>query len=655
MGRNSMHWCRIGVSAAIILIIGSVESSRAGGPLLVSNGQPVLWDKGPVRGGRLNTMTVDEQGRVIYRVDMGDLGPIAHADAVKLVDRIFNEYSSIGTSTIRFVNGGPILDPDTHQPVDVTAANYGRFASSSARTYQNPIIFDSDGSITGRGGVLGYVFPLNFRGVTMRESVVVLNGATVGLAGGTVPFLGVFTHEFGHFAGPLDHSQVNGRIGSGSRSADLPPGFSTGDLYDLFAPFTETLYPFLYGAPLFGSNLAVRGYRNSGYFTATIDMDMRIALSNLYPAPGYLSSDPTAKTGSITGRIVARTDTFELPICGINVVARRVSRGVFPPPAGTEAFPGGRVPLDADGVPFTPPDQAATDPLATATSVVSGLIGEPGTYQFNGLPPGDYQIYMEGINPSAVAGSGIGQFDPPILVLTPEYYNGVNESNNPATDNPKAFVPVAVTAASVTPGIDLVLNGFGGPVSSLAESEPNDSVAQAQILPPQAQVLGSVAQDDPATVTLDLRTEVVRIHDLYRIQVTTPANLLISLHADDPNVDIDLYFFNNLLKDGKNDLNSRAVVGTSNGPTGDELLVTQKLMPGAYFIGVSGYGDSTKYHLTVLNTAEFTPAATAGNSAFMRSSSFQPGIQISDAHAEFSQVLGVAILAGKLYGWALGL
>ena len=47
--------------AAVALIAPAV---KAGGPLLVLDGQPTLWARNEVRGGALNSMTVDAQGRV---------------------------------------------------------------------------------------------------------------------------------------------------------------------------------------------------------------------------------------------------------------------------------------------------------------------------------------------------------------------------------------------------------------------------------------------------------------------------------------------------------------------------------------------------------------------------------------------------------------
>src|SRR5215470_599429 len=149
------------IALRLVVLLGSVAGSLmfvaprslAGGPLLVQNGQPTRWPRHEVRGGPLNTQTVDVDGTVLYRVDSGPLGTLTNAQAIHFADRIFGLYNAIPTSTIRFRNAGPILDPATRAAVDVTGDNVGKFLNEKSPTFQNPIIFDSDGSITGRGGV----------------------------------------------------------------------------------------------------------------------------------------------------------------------------------------------------------------------------------------------------------------------------------------------------------------------------------------------------------------------------------------------------------------------------------------------------------------------------------------------------------------------
>src|ERR1051325_10673478 len=109
--KNLRFKSRMIFSLVVAFMALASTAAFAGGPLLLGpNGQPVLWPRRVIQGGALNSQTVDDQGRVIYHVDSGALGPIAHDRAVALIDRIFGLYSGVSTSTLRFVNGGPIKD-----------------------------------------------------------------------------------------------------------------------------------------------------------------------------------------------------------------------------------------------------------------------------------------------------------------------------------------------------------------------------------------------------------------------------------------------------------------------------------------------------------------------------------------------------------------
>src|SRR5262249_6793130 len=89
---------------AIVAIAAAASCLYAGAPLFVIDGRPRTWHKTEVRGGPLNTQTVDANGVVQYRVDSGPLGPLSNDQAVALADRIFGLYNGISTSTIRFHN-----------------------------------------------------------------------------------------------------------------------------------------------------------------------------------------------------------------------------------------------------------------------------------------------------------------------------------------------------------------------------------------------------------------------------------------------------------------------------------------------------------------------------------------------------------------------
>jgi hypothetical protein len=578
----------------------AVPLAKGGGPLLIgSDGKPFRWPAAEVRGGPLNSQTVgiNQNGvrQVFYRVDSGPLGTLDNAKAASFVDRIFRIYTDIPTADIDFVNAGPIIDPSTGNAVDVNGTNAGRFLSNSNPTFQNPIIFDSDGSITGRGGVLGFFTFLQFddNADELKEAAVVLNGSVLTRNQfDPTSFLGVFTHEFGHFAGPLDHSQINGNIAAVDISATVPNGYTPAQAYDVFAPFTETLYPFLFDAP-FGSQLGIQ-FPDSGFFVATVDLDTQNAFSNLYPSASYLSS-----TGAVEGSVVVRTSSGDIPITGVNVVARRISQGPYPPVATTQDFPTAPV-LDPDGVPSVPPALGATDSLATVSSAVTGLDTAAGTYRIQGLPPGDYLVGIQQINPDALGGSGIGPLSKQIpLPFAEEFYNGPSSSSN----TPAIFTAVTVSAGSVVSGIDIIINGISNaPVSEIPEVEPNDKMKKPEKLAFPVSVTGNAASTDAGTFKMTLpdgSKDVVE--DLYRITVDQSRTFFILLNPISGDGDLDLYLFDSTVKKKKSSFNDSSLVGFSAGPTATESIVV-RLTPGTYSIGVSAFAGSAQYKLSILAT-----------------------------------------------------
>jgi hypothetical protein len=588
-----------------MVIIGAAliaPGARAGGPLLVSNGQPTRWARSSIiNPANSNLKTVDDQGRVLYRVDTGTLGTLTNEKASRFVDRIFKLYTDIPTATIEFANAGRILDPATGSPIDVNKTNFGRFASSRTPTFQNPIIFDSDGGITGDPRTLGFFgfLQLDQNSNTVREGVVVLNGASISGIGGEIPFLGVFTHEFGHFAGPLDHSQVNGNIAASGRGAILPFGFNRTQTFDLFMPFTETLFPFVFDGSTEktpGSILGSQGFFSSGFFVASLDLDTQNALSNLYPTDDYRAS-----RGSIEGRVMIKAGSSEIPISGINIIARRISRGAYPPALGTQAF-SSQIALDSDGVPNSPPDQDATDPLATAVSAVTGLEFGAGRYRIAGLPPGQYLLELQQINPAAVSGSAIGPLrsGQVSLPITVEYYNGPGNSSNTVT----SFTPVGVTAGNISSGIDFTINGLNTTLAAVTEKDSHFKLKKAQVIDFPVEISASAAGSDSSQFKMtfpDGSTD--KIEDFYKFTVTSERIFFIVLEpVAGAAGDLDMYLFDaDSVAKKKSSLDDLALLNFSAGATADEIIAV-RLVPGTYIIGVSAFENSNlAYKLKVIS------------------------------------------------------
>jgi len=586
----------------------------AGGPLVAvvgANGQlqAVVWPQPnnggaallPLNGGKLHLPDVLADGQVVYRVDQGPLGPLSNEQAVQIVDHIFGQYNAIPTSTLRTTDGGPILNPNNGQPVDVTASNVGLFLGNTPAG-ENPIIFDSVGNIIGDDLVLGEFGLLNISDSGYQtEGYVMLNGKSLTKHIETVTsFIGVFQHEFGHFVGPLDHEQINGVIGDNTLEL---PGVSSAAAFDLYAPFTETLYPFVYPAPK-NSLLAGEGYADSGYFIASLDMDSQNALSDLYPTQAYLSS-----TGSITGQVTIPLESGGVALQGINVIARQMPAGAaYPVPLSTEAFPSAPT-VDSFGVPSAPPFQASTAPLSMASSAVTGAQYGTGTYRISGLPPGQYLVEIQDLNPDALQGSSIGQLSQNALnqLFFPdieEFYNGSTSSSSST-----AFVPVTVTAGQTTPNIDFFINRLSTTLASVAQIPGNSTKQTAQSVTFPAEITGNITVNDPAQLRVnDGFGDLEAVQNLYAITLTGTQSLFFTL--DGPNDgagvafentnDIDLFVWDSGVNKKHSSFNDRHLVGYSAGPTPHEAIGVVELGPGTYYIGVAcPTGSQSGYKLRI--------------------------------------------------------
>jgi hypothetical protein len=591
---------RLGLAAAA-LALALIAPADAGGPLLGIDGKPVRWAGHDVRGGPLDTQTVSVDGKgrrtILYRVDSGPLGSLTNQQGLAFVDRIFREYTEIPTADISFQNAGPILDPDTGQPVDVDATNFGKFFGDIA-PFQNPIIFDSDGAITGSGGVLGFFsFLQTDENNDLTEASVVLNGSVLSRGSFTPEsFLGVFTHEFGHFAGPLDHAQINGNIAWEARwsfqrpifGAKVPDGFTPAQAWDLFAPFTETMFPFIFAAAP-GSTV---GFPDDGYFIASLDTDTKNALSALYPTKSFLAS-----TGAIEGGVFIKSGGDRLPMPAMNVVARRIDRGLYPPAPGTVAFPS-PPPLDADGIPAPPPGRRATDSLATVSSAVTGLNFGLGGYRIPGLPLGLYQIQLQQINPFATGGSAIGPFGSQFfLPVVEEYFNGRTSSNDV-----RRFFPVPAVPGFVTPKVDLYVNGLDNSnPKRVTELKPNFHVASAKALDKlPARVQGSASVAEPSELTIDYGGgSTARFQSFYAITVPDDRFVFVVLQPTAGSGDLDLAVFLPTVDPFNTSLDDPNLVALSAGNTADEVI-GGPFGAGNYIIGVSAFEGSVSYKLYVI-------------------------------------------------------
>jgi len=255
------------VAVAVAAGPGGGQSARAGGPLDVFAQQPVVYPNG---GTAVN-----------LNLDQGPLGTRSNAQAVALVQSAIALWNGVGTSTARLGLGPPL-------PTDYTSANYatilGQFSDGL-----NPVIFDSDGSITdaifganARNSIIGFAGsayatqgPL---AGTYVEGRALLNGS---LAVPDATWRVVIAHELGHLIG-LDHAQLDAVQGLASSNYVL-------------------MYP-----------IAVRTLQS-------LHEDDAAAVSALYPA---------ATVASVYGQLAGTLTTAGgVPVLGANVWARELTSG----------------------------------------------------------------------------------------------------------------------------------------------------------------------------------------------------------------------------------------------------------------------------------------------------------------------------------------
>ena len=270
---TEMQGLRNRVIDRVILLFAvlSYGTAQAGGPLLVSNGKAILWPP--------------NEFPIVYQVDLGDLGPYPHEEAVQLIESSFSTWQSVPQTAIRFQRGDDI-------PEDVTETNAYAYLSGQ-KAVTNPVIFDDDGSIIqmlfgigAENDVLGFGGPRTYSGGIITSAQAVFNGyAAQSMKLSKEAVYSTILHEIGHFIG-LDHTQLFTNLAYNGVGED--------DRY------VSMMFP--YAAD------------DDSFRTVLTDEDQR-TLASLYPDSTFSQT-----TGSLSG--VVRRGTQELP--GVNVIARRI-------------------------------------------------------------------------------------------------------------------------------------------------------------------------------------------------------------------------------------------------------------------------------------------------------------------------------------------
>ncbi len=438
-------------SAAFVVLALAPLAGFAGGPLLVGgpavgnrpaygiDGQPFTWNpsKMPIQ----------------YRVDPGPLATtssgtvvIPNATGLQRIQSMLAIWSGVSTAAVSFKNAGSLLPAGSYTGGDLkTVSQYNDVVGSCNSANQNPIIFDSDGSLMSALGmppeVIGFTSAcaLDTTNGFITAASILLNGkfqdgvdnsANYELTANQ--FDETITHEFGHFLG-LDHSQIN---------LDL---------------YTSGVYPCpvddLAGMPLMFPIEFCQARKDAGL--PILAPDDVAWISKLYP-----NSNQVSNYAVISGRIFFSDGQSQFQ--GANVIARLVDD------QHTARDESRRVAVSVvSGFLFTGnPGQSVTASLPDPTeNNVNGSKSGSRNPQLIGyyeipVPPGTYTVEVEALNPGFPSDSGLGPlpFAPQLPGFDGKEYWNLNES---AFDFPLQADTITVNAGDKVTDIDIILNSTG--------------------------------------------------------------------------------------------------------------------------------------------------------------------------------------------------
>lgn len=359
----------------------------AGGPLYVTStaqgteGLPFTWDL--------------SQGAVKYRIDGGPMATNAagtiivdHATGVSRVEAMFGHWQALPAIAITFQDLGAIQSTGAFTDGDVsTITEFNSVGQSCDAGVQSPVIFDANGSILNALGldpdIIGFAGPCaGPSGSHFVTAMIFMNGAFQdGATGNHELTAGQFdeaiTHEIGHYIG-LDHSQINVNVLGGCSNDDragLP----------LMFPFAACPARTSLGLPI-------------------IAPDDAAWASSLYPNASFATS-----YGFIEGAVLFSDGITQAQ--GVNVIVRQVDNPATVPDESR------RVAFSAvSGLLFTTnPGQSLTGDNTNGSIFGARAASREGYYKIP-VPPGQYTVEIERVDPLFTAGSSVGPLDPPIPI-----------------------------------------------------------------------------------------------------------------------------------------------------------------------------------------------------------------------------------------------
>ncbi len=514
-------------------ILTSEYQALAGGPLVVKGAMPITYGTRPF----------------LYRYDKGTLGMFSNQEAIDIIEPLYMNWQAVPTGEIKFQRDNPgSLD------FDVTASNFNSILNSPDLLGYTPVIFDNDGKLldaflgNGAGSsVLGLSGPVTVNSGPLvnqiAESQAIFNGRFVnGINSPSDPessvdsLKGTIIHETGHGIG-LDHTQIN----------------------------LEAIKP--------GATQAIRDAVPLMFPVAVNDLfiirrDDASAVSFLYPNISELT-----KFGKIEGRVLRQDG--KTPVQGANIIAKNIN-----------------------------------DPKLEAISCVSDFLTDgTGSFTLFAVPPGTYTIEIEPVDLSFTGGSGVGPYttsttDKSFQNPVPKgFYIGPNKSI--VTDESKAL-RVTVAAGQTVSNVDIIgsttVSGSSSSTSSsgstsISEQEPNNTVAQAQLITLPTTISGSVSSTDTGEVELASETgSMVIISDLFKFTLSQRTSLSALLHteSDLETNDLDLVLLNG---------DASKIIDSSSQTGNVDELISLTLNPGSYIVGVGAFMGSSSYKLEISTTS----------------------------------------------------
>jgi hypothetical protein len=170
-------------------------------------------------------------------------------------------------------------------------------------------------------------------------------------------------------------------------------------------------------------------------------------------------------------------------------------------------------------------------------------------------------------------------------------------ANGPALKTPPKFLRIEPNA------IPRVFTNPGGGGANCVETEPNNTVWEAEALTSGVPCTGGASRNDAYEYAVDWEDALPgRIHDVYELTTHATGRLNVHLTFTDAGADLDVLLF---------DVQGSEVVILDQSTTTNttEQFMSDMYGAGTFYIGVSAYDGGSPYTLTVTAEPATTPAA----------------------------------------------